>query len=261
MSGYTVIYGDDSKGLVEAQMRLLPPDVLQAFHEGDPWPLHARGWRGLLMPGEFQAYDGLDCTYSDFPVKAGMPRSPSNFQPLLGGLERLGRDKLIISRFWRPGEIEIAADECGYIESPIDVETFHAACDFFNYDAPMQEGQNGVGMYKAFDRHEDWVVTTEYEFGCLLAGSPEVIEACYLAAGGEDIVRARYYHSEICRESHFDEENLVPCEYQAKRYDMVGWPYPVYPDYPLYEGVEIDWSTMFDDTITSIGPDGLKDCL
>tara|TARA_R110000787_G_scaffold63679_11_gene144192 strand:- start:294760 stop:295407 length:648 start_codon:yes stop_codon:yes gene_type:complete len=212
------------------------------------------------MPGDFQDYDGLDCTYSDFPVKAGMPRSPSNFQPLLGGLARLGRDKLIISRFEHPGEVEIAADECGYIECPPDVETFHAACDFFLCDAPPFKGEFIPGEYFAFDLHEDWVVKTEYECGCLLAGSPEVIEACYLAAGGEDIVRARYYHYEICDSTHFDEENLVPCEYQAKRYDMVGWPYPVYPNYRLYYDAKIDWSAMFDDTITSIGPDGLKEC-
>lgn len=106
----------------------------------------------------------------------------------------------------------------------------------YSYDLPS---------LTAFDDTQEWMVADAQEEAHVLGGTTEFIHQYYEAAGGEEYVRAWYYHSEIGHLKEIDHKVL---------YDMAGWPHPVYPDGKHLFGDDIDWAPMFGARIRSWGP-------
>lgn len=270
MSKFTPIYGKASKEWEEAQLRLNPGKLWGMFCDSVvpssrlTSALSERGWKAILLAEDLFVHD---YTRKDFPteptwpVKKCAPMIRSHFEPLLWGLKNLGRDRLILSNCVDPGEIDLPDSVPAYCSVPLDIEAFHDACMFLQSEEAMR-GPDGrfvdglaiiEDMMCTFDSSEDWFIVAGYEAGKLLVGTPEVVDAYCEAAGGEDIVRAYYYHWEMVIPTTWIVKTGKPSEYFARLYDLVGWPYPIYPKSAEFSRYGIDWSLMFGDRITSYG--------
>lgn len=256
MPDYTLIYADQAQELEEAQMRLLPPDLVDALYDLDKEVLDARGWKSLLLPDDFRL-EARPYGDPNWPVKDGAPEKFSFYEPLFRWLQRQGRREVIVS-IWPGDDAEFPEpnDYAYFCRCPLDARLIIDAYKALTDAAPRLRAMI-LGEMLLFDARGDWISVGTRGEGYLLCGDPAVIDGYYEAAGGEDIVRAYYYHYEMHIETDWTEETGLPLPYQAKLYDFVGWPYPVYPKKhnDLWRK-GLDWSPMFGDRIRSIGPSG-----
>lgn len=255
MPEYSLIYADQSRELEEAQKRFLPRDLIDALNELDKEALVARGWKSLLLPGDF-SLEAKPYNDPNWPVKDGAPEMFSFYEPLFWWLQNQGRREVILSHWYELFEGRYPAESALFCLCPLDARLIIEAREALERATPGGRSMI-IGHLLLFDAHGDWVVTGTKGEGYLLSGDPAVIDGYYEAAGGEDIVRAHFYHYEMHIETDWDLETGKPLPYHAKLYDFVGWPYPVYPkEYNDLWDKGLDWSPMFGDRIRSIGPSG-----
>ncbi|MBO6518705.1 MAG: hypothetical protein JJ900_11765 [Rhodospirillales bacterium] len=247
MTGITPVFARQSQELEEAQKRLLPAGPTRGLWEGDASLLTERGWKAVLLPADFE-WSGVMDDEPNWPGKEGVPEITSYYEPLMNCLKRLGRNEFIMSAEWAPTEEKRPDDEAWYCRCPADPRKLHEAYEYLKTHVP------GIDMC-AFDGHEDWAVTGNYEMGYLLIAEPPIIETYCEVAGGEDLLRAWYYHYEMNVETYWNEETGMPNPAMARVYDMLGWPYPVYPErHNDFWDKAYDWSLMCGNKIRSMVP-------
>lgn len=255
MPEYTLACADQAQELEEAQMRLLPADLIDALDALDKEALDARGWKSLLLPDHFRTEIGL-YKPANWPVKDDTPEPFSYYEPLFQWLQDQGRDEVIVS-IWVPPRDKFPEpnDYSYFCLCPLDARLIDEAYKVLCHAGPKLRDII-INEVLLFDASGDWVIVGTKGEGYLLCGDPAVIDGYYEVAGGEDIVRAYFYHYEMSIETDWDEETGQPHPYEAKLYDFVGWPYPVYPKkHNDFFRKRFDWSPMFGDRIKSYDPE------
>ena len=249
MTTFTPITGNDQERLREAALRLLdipragyfPPDNDLLFL--DP------SWKCVPVAENIYAATTY-CMGPDqggWPDRGDLPHIQGYLDPLLWCLRDRGCPEVFISNGWFPdGKQRPNTDETRSCRATPDPQSIGAACE---YVVP-----GGWQRFIMFDATEEWAIVDTWEDEHLLGGTPQFMDQYMAAAGGEDWVRAWYYHFDIWWYTYWKDDGS-PDDYMRACYDLAGWPYPVYPpDHRVPWGGDTDWTPMFGDRITSCGP-------
>jgi hypothetical protein len=208
-----------------------------------------------------------------WPRRDGLPEIESRLDPLLWCLRARGREDFIITNDLCADEGPEGKPACPqYYRCALDMESIRGAVTEMGQNSRAYTGNphQGSDDYPeiAFDDTAEWVLADDGHLDCpqqLLAGTPEFMNQYVDAAGGEDYVRAWFYHYDIHEYNNDAREEYVQsgfkkrnpyCDFIEKKYAYVGWPVPwaLYPPDGPWEGYDTDWTPMFEDRIKSSGP-------
>lgn len=250
MTNFTPIKGDEAKHWAEVRKRLLRPDL-------DPWdyngyetsPFTDTSWQIVPIPERFCAPEVYGAESGGWPQRGDLPEITAYTDPLIWCLTARGCKEVIITNDWhQPAKIKPGKDPALYVCCDVALNTMQDA-RYFSYKEHF-EGVEGMyaNFHMAFDASGEWAVVDGVEFHHLLGGTPDFIKQYCEAAGGEDYVRAWYYHFDLWSMKDYPPEYI---------YNLCGWPPPVPPEGGLWfnSGGDIDWTPMFGDRIKSCGPD------
>ena len=255
MSSFTPITGDEETHWAEVQNRLLRPMDGPAYPTYTALPFADPSWQSVLVTHTFGWPH-----QTEGPESGGWPRRDwmrdiGNYNdPLIWCLAERGCQEIVLTIEWRrPRPVAEGKHPVLYCRCTPDLEALYGAAHFLRLqeaDCRWSLGPDSAVMI-AFDAGEEWATADGMEEYHLLGGTSEFIRQYFDAAGGEDYVRAWYYHWEMWNVTEIDHGPL---------YDLVGWPRPVPPAAGLYanSGGDIDWRPMFGDRIKSCGPDTTK---
>ena len=253
MSFFTVITDPDEVAHWSAVRRkLIKPLDMPEDPTYSTSPFANPDWTVVLVANKFRGYadinDETGRLSGGWPRRDGIRDIKSYCDPFIWCLEARGCSEFIVSTEWE--NIRFAEDQDPpvlYARCAANVSAINHLGFFFEEESRKIKSLNHYDLpsLTAFDDTQEWMVVDAQEEAHVIGGTNEFIKQYYEAAGGEEYVRAWYYHSEIGHLKEIDHKVL---------YDMAGWPHPVYPDGKHIFGDDIDWEPMFGDRIKSWGP-------
>lgn len=255
MTAYTLISGDEAKLLVDIQRRILGVDPEPLDWSKIKSPFCADDWKILAVSGHFHDSTDTGQTGGGWPRRDGMDDIDSYLDPLFWHLRAMGRDHVIVSMNWEPWpQVFDPHGPALYCRCPLDADVIYDACYALSDELRKIGAFTTMCKVMAFDTHGDWATADTEEEAHLLGGTPEFIDGYCQAAGGEDYVRAWFYHWDIKGPITYFWNPPPPAEWQKKFYDFLGWPPAPYLKGRTGSSPDIDWSLTFGDRIKSCGP-------
>lgn len=256
MALYTLLTDPDEVAHWSAvRKRLIKPLNMPEDPTYSASPFANPDWPVVLVANKFRGYEDINDETGrlsgGWPRRDGMRDIKSYCDPFVWCMEARGCSEFIISTEWENMRFADGQEPPPmYARCAADVDAINQLAFFFQNDSWIYRSLNAYDLpsLTAFDATEEWMVADAQEEAHVLGGTREFIDQYYEAAGGEDYVRAWYYHSEMGRMKEINHKVL---------YDMAGWPHPVLHKESRYIGDDIDWAPMFGDRIKSCGP-GLK---
>lgn len=254
----SLIEGTRRDDMVTMRNRLFVPDPREKL-----WPFDRQEspfadglWKCILVPEDF-----YDATFGDddryglplrrsggWPQRNGMRDINTHMDPLIWCLEHRGCDSIVVTNDWESTHNTTVPSV--YFRVALNLESISAACRACEQARPKDWPYRVL----AFDTSGEWASCDYFDDDHLIGGTSEFIEQYHAAAGGEDFVRAWYYHWNLTNLLSGPNEHGSPESY----YGHTGWPPPVYPEDSHYGcvlmGEDIDWTPMFGDRIKSCGP-------
>ena len=252
MSSFTPVTGDEAAHWAAVRNRLLRPMSGPEYPVYTSLPFSDPSWQAALVTHNLaEAHTAEGPKSGGWPRRDGMRDIENCNDPLMWCLQDRGCREIVLTIEWqRPRPVKDGKTPVFYCRCTPDLESLYDVAWFF--ENQEKDCKRGMGFYGpvmiAFDESEEWAIADGKEEFHLLGGTPAFIQQYFDAAGGEDYVRAWYYHWEMWNITEIDHGPL---------YDLVGWPRPVVPPGGLYAntGGDIDWTPMFGDRIKSCGPD------
>jgi len=236
--------------------RLIKPGCCAPHVSATAFPFSDPTWKSVLVAENFLCakceVDGP--SYGGWPRRDGLPEIETYFDPLIWCLQKRGSDGIVFSDAWKPRLPQADPTFASYCHCPLDVRSISEVAAYFDPSKrPPKKGKDICGTM-AFDASGEWAAA---DCGLLeqyhvLGGTPEFVEQYCETAGGEEYVRAWFYHWDIWTYTDWQDDG-TPHSWQKKFYDLVGWPYPIYPK-EAYGDSDIDWTPTFGDKIKSCGP-------
>jgi|GEM_PF-1930415 len=233
--------------------------LVKAFGNGPPSvghrssPFVQSSWKMVLVPrllgqGFFEADRD---EHGGWPLREPpLPVLEQFSDPLLWCLKNRKSETMVLTSDWPAVDVTWqSSNKILYCQSPLRLDELDYTVDLF-YECGFRSLMMGVTSRSiiAFDESEDWAIADGFDEYHILGGTPEFIDQYYAAAGGEEYVRAWYYHQWLIHKKWFDEDH-------RSLVDLVGWPQPVWPaNGGPYGEDDIDWTPMFGDRIKSCGP-------
>lgn len=259
MAGFSLIEGSARDDMVELRNRLvvsIPNDGLWWMGEGSPFIND--DWKAVLVPWGFYGAtrinagreSGPSLVDGGWPSREGLPEISAFVDPLIWCLEARGCQEIIITndRGVQPEDHNNGNEVPPlYFRVKLDARAMARVCVECDLVNP------GLYSFKVlvFDATGEWASCDYFDDDHLIGGTSEFIEQYYAAAGGEEYVRAWYYHYNL------KNDYVGPGRYGSPEdfYSVTGWPPPIYPESRfVLRHQDIDWTPMFGDRIKSCGP-------
>lgn len=265
--------GKHARKFAEIRNRLVLSGFSSPWDEGFRSPFRNPNWHVVLVGANLGIDHGNTRVLFDddpsWPDRGDLPPMQTYDDPLFWCLEKRKSNHMIVTRDRVEGDFDWAVKHNAviYCACAPDMESIDAANIFMEgnvYNVSDNRWLNGDGTIAsfggaeviAFDESEEWATyDLGYELPHLLGGTPTFIRQYIDAAGGEDHVRAVFYHWDVKGWMTLDWDN-APCLHQRNLYALAGWPPPNYASIERDWKVDrpIDWSPMFGNRIKSIGP-------
>lgn len=252
MPDFTPITGPETAHWADVRNRLLRPMDGPEYPSYTSLPFADPSWRSVLVTYNLGwSHQAEGPNSGGWPQRDGMPDITNYNDPLIWCLRKRRCEEIILTIEWqRPRPVKEGKSPALYCRCEPDLESIYDAAVFLGRqeaECRWTMGFYGPAMI-AFDSSEEWAIADGKEEYHLLGGTQKFIREYFDAAGGEDYVRAWYYHWDMWNISEIDHGPL---------YDLVGWPRPVPPQGGLFanSGADIDWSPMFGNRIKSQGPE------
>lgn len=221
----------------------------------DDSPFAEPDWKIVPVAGRIycEKVEGPDS--AGWPVRDGLPDIETYLDPLIWCLRKRSCREIVIytnSRF-QPLNPAKKIPQL-FCRCEPEIESIKEACEYLHVERDGRELTTHIEEFMAFDESGEWAMIDNIEDFHFLGGTPEFMARYFEAAGGEDYVRAWFYHWDIVGPISYENQDGQPRAYQKTLYDLVGWPYPPYPVGGLFDGDDLDWSPVFGDRIKSGGP-------
>ena len=165
-------------------------------------------------------------------------------------------EEIVLSNAWDIDAVpDRAQDPVLYCRCAPDMDSIFDAAGYLTKERPRCFTNSTVYCVMAFDATEEWAVADGCEGHHLIGGTPSFMQQYFDAAGGEEYVRAWFYHYQMWHGS------FIGVDFDVL-YRIAGWPKPVPPPGGLWADGEydIDWSPMFGNRIKSCGPSKPETC-
>lgn len=255
MAGFVLLCGDEAKRWLEVQQRLLGPEPKYHAWDSPVSPFCNPAWKLAAVASDVYRSEADGPTEMGWPCRDGLADIKSYHDPLFWHLSNLGRDELILSMNWKPWtEAASPNGPALYCRCCLDAAAISDACDAMDAELSKIGPITAFSKVMAFDAHEDWAICDTEEEAHLLGGTPEFINGYFKAAGGEDYVRAWFYHWDMIGPITLDWDPQPPSKLQTTFYKLIGWPPAPYPKGGKFIGDDVDWTPAFGDRIKSTGP-------